>query len=312
MNHLAVGIFHDDSIARELGKKDTESDILMHNRKTDDHIITFMQPLEDRLLVKSQIISSIDAAIITFTKMTRELGETIVMLDSLGISRGVAVTTSYSTPAQIGAITKGTSLESFVVEKNDPVKLLAFLKGLNPERDADSPAQVVVDHSFSVKGVGEVVLGFVKRGIIRKYDKLTLLPSGKEVTVRSIQIQDEDCDSAETGSRIGLAIKGATVDEIKRGSILSGADNIKVDTKIRLDFKKSIFSDSIEAGDFHVAVGMQTSPTTIIEKSESAIAMEVKKPIAYTTDDTFFLLDLNAKKTRIMGTGHATREGYSG
>ena len=76
----------------------------------------------------------------------------------------------------------------------------------------------MVDHSFSVKGVGEVILGFVKKGVVRKYDKLTLLPANKEVIVRSIQMQDEDYDEAEAGSRVGLAIKGVTVEEIKRGS----------------------------------------------------------------------------------------------
>jgi selenocysteine-specific translation elongation factor len=34
---------------------------------------------------------------------------------------------------------------------------------------------VEVDHSFSVKGVGEVILGFVKKGIVKRYDDLHLL-----------------------------------------------------------------------------------------------------------------------------------------
>ncbi len=70
MNHLTVGLFHDDALGRELGKKGTESDIAMFNRKMDDHIFTFMSPVEDKLPPKSQIISSIDVAIVAFTGMS--------------------------------------------------------------------------------------------------------------------------------------------------------------------------------------------------------------------------------------------------
>ncbi len=309
MKHLSIGIFHDETIGRELGKKGTESDILMFNRKMDEHVFTFMYPVGDKLSAKSQIISSTDAAIVTFAEMTKELGETIVMLDALNISKGIAVTSPYATPDQIAAITKTTSLKSLYVEERDPVKMLEFLKNLDPERDRTSSTLVVVDHSFSVRGVGEVILGFVKKGIVRKYDKLLLLPAGKEVVVRSIQMQDEDHDEAEAGSRVGLAIKDATVEEMKRGSILCVSDSVKTGTRMKLSFKKSSFySDDIREGDFHATIGMQTVPIAVTEKNESSITIQSEKPIAYTPEDTFLLLDLNAKKMRIIGKGHALQD----
>jgi len=306
MKHLTVGVFHDDTFCRELGKKGTESDIAMFNRKMDEHIFTFLSPVEDKLSPKSQIISSIDAAIVVFTGMTKELGETIVMLDSLSISNGIAVASTYATPDQIATIIKDTSMKSFNVEKKDAIKILEILKSYNPERDTLSSTVTVVDHSFSVAGVGEVVLGFVKKGIIRKHDKLMLLPANKEVIVRSIQMQDEDYDTAEAGSRVGLAIKGATVDEMKRGSILCVPDSVKTGTKLKLAFKKSSFySDDLKEGAFHATVGMQTIPITITEKQEASMVIQSEKPIVYTPEETFLLLDLNAKKMRIMGKAHA-------
>ena len=306
MKHLTVGVFHDDTFCRELGKKGTESDIAMFNRKMDEHIFTFLAPVEDKLSPKSQIISSIDAAIVVFTGMTKELGETVVMLDSLAISNGIAVASTYATPDQIATIIKDTSMKSFTVEQKDSIKILEILKSHNPERDTLSSTVIVVDHSFSVAGVGEVVLGFVKKGIIRKHDKLMLLPANKEVIVRSIQMQDEDYDAAEAGSRVGLAIKGATVDEMKRGSILCVPDSVKTGTKLMLSFKKSPFySDDLKEGAFHATVGMQTIPITITEKQEASMVIQSEKPIVYTPEDTFLLLDLNAKKMRIMGKAHA-------
>ncbi len=302
MKHLTVGIFHDDAIGRELGKKGTESDIVMFNRKMDEHIFTFMSPVEDKLSAKSQIISSIDAAIVAFTRMTRELGETVVMLDLLGISAGIAMTSPYATPDQISKITKDTAVKSFIVEENDAVRILEVLKGFHPNRDTSSPGMVVVDHSFSVKGVGEVILGFVRKGVVRKYDKLTLLPANKEVMLRSIQMQDEDHEEAEAGSRVGLAMKGATLDDMRRGSVLCASDNVSTSTMLKLSFKKSPFySDDVREGAFHATVGMQTVPVTITEENATSIVIVSEKPIAYTPQDTFLLLDLNAKKMRIMG-----------
>ena len=304
MKHLTVGIFHDDTLGPELGKKGTESDFAMFNRKTSEEIFTFISPIGDKLTAKSQVISSIDAAIVVFTGMTRELGETLVMLDLLGVSKGIAVTSPYATPDQISAVIKDTSIKSFTAENRDPIKLLEVLKTYNPERDTASSAQVVVDHSFSVKGVGEVILGFVKKGVVRKYDELTLLPANKEVTVRSIQMQDEDYDQAEAGSRVGLSMKGATVDEMARGSILCAPESATTGTSFKLSFKKSPFySDDLSQGTFHATVGMQTVPVSIAEIAATTIVIESEKPVAYTPEDNFLLLNLNAKKTRIIGTG---------
>jgi selenocysteine-specific translation elongation factor len=302
MKHLTVGVFHDDTIGRELGKKGTESDIAMFNRKMDEHIFTFMSPVADKLPPKSQIISSIDAAIVVFSGMTRELGETVVMLDSLDVSHGIAVTSANGTPEQIAALTIATSLESFNVERRDPINILEVLKSYDPKRDTSSPAVVTVDHSFSVRGVGEVILGFVRKGIVRKYDKLRLLPADKEVTVRSIQMQDEDYDQAEAGSRVGLAMKGATVEEMKRGAVVCASGNVEASTKLRLSFEKNRFySDDVRQGNFHAAIGMQTVPISITPKDATSIVIESEKPIVYEPDDIFLLLDLNAAKMRIIG-----------
>lgn len=120
-------------------------------------------------------------------------------------------------------------------------------------------------------------------------------------------MQDEDYDEAEAGSRVGLAIKGAGADEMKRGSILCASDDVKASTKLDLSFTKSTFyADNIREGVFHATVGMQTAPITITEKN-TTIGVTSEKPIVYTPEDTFLLLDLNARKTRIMGKAQPLR-----
>jgi len=304
MRHLTVGVFHDETLGKELGKKGTLSDIAMYNRKSEDHIFTFMSPVEDKLTAKSQIVSTIDAAIVVFSQMTRELGETLLLLDLIGVKEGVLVTTPFATTDKISAVTDNTSLKSFRIEERDPVKLLEIMRGMSPMRDDLPPAVIVVDHSFSVKGVGEVALGFVKRGVVKKYDKLQLLPAGKDVIVRSIQVQDEEMETAAAGTRVGLAVKGASVDELGRGSVLSASDQIETVSKTKLSFSKvPFYADALRQGAFHTTVGMQTVPITLSDPETDSIVIETAKPIAYSPQDTALLLDLNAKKTRIMGKG---------
>jgi selenocysteine-specific translation elongation factor len=120
--------------------------------------------------------------------------------------------------------------------------------------------------------------------------------------VRSIQMQDEDYDQAEAGSRVGLAIKDATVEEMKRGSVLCAPGSAMTGTSFKLAFKKSPFySDDLSEGTFHATLGMQTVPIKITEMDATSVAIESEKPIAYTPDDIFLLLNLNAKKMRVLG-----------
>jgi len=303
MNHLTVGIFHDENIGRELGRKGTESDILMFNRKTDESIFTFMCPVEDKITPKSQIISSIDTAILVCEELTAGVGETILMLDAVGISSGMIVTPPFSDTSKIKSMIKGTSLESFVfIEQNIP-NILKNLENIKTQRDLASPPVVVIDHSFSVKGVGEVILGFVKKGTIHKHDKVLLLPHNKEVIVRSIQMQDKNYDEAIAGSHVGLAIKGASADEMKRGSMLCALDSVKTDKTFNLSFTKNPFYQEMKEGVFHVTVGMQTVSVNITQVNRDSITIESEKTISYTNTDTFLVLNLNAQKLHIIGKG---------
>jgi selenocysteine-specific translation elongation factor len=304
MKNLAIGVFHDILLSKELGKKGTESDILMSNKKTDDEIYTFLSPVDDRLTPKSQIMSSIDAAIVSFSSLTPEVGETILMLDAFGISKGIIVVPPYTDLTPIQALLRGTSLASFDIQERDPHQILRSLQTIIPHRDFTASPVVVVDHSFSVKGVGEVALGFIKKGIIRRHDTLMLLPADKEVMIRSIQMQDIDVEEATAGSRVGLAIKGATAEEMKRGSLLCTKDAATHGSTIPLSFTKNRFyTEGIREGLFHVTVGMQTVPVMVTKINNGSLTIESEKAVAFMLDSRVLLMNLNAKKLHVMGHG---------
>ena len=308
MKNLTVGLFHDEELGKDLGKKGSETDIIMYNRKKDDCILTFMQPVKGKLSAKSQIISCIDFAIISFTELTHEVGETVIMLDSFGISKGIILSSPYSDTSQIEKIIKDTSLKSFVIIERDIVKIFELLQKVDPKRVVDTSPVVIIDQAFSVKGVGEVLLGFVKKGTLKKHDKLSLMPTNKEVIVRSIQMQDKNFDEAEAGSRVGLAIKGATAEEMKRGFFICDHEDCKVSTELILSFEKNKFyPGELQEGIFHVTACMQTVPAKVADIKENTITLELEKQIVYSKDDAFLLLDLNAKKLHVIGKGKAIK-----
>lgn len=305
MDHLTVGVFHDESLARELGKKGTESDLLMFNRKTEERIFTFMAPASEKITVKSQIASAIDCAIVSCGEVTAEVGETIVLLDAMGVSKGLLLVPPFSDQDRVLKLVKGTCLESFEVMERSVQGVSEWLSKVAPQRNLGLPTVVSIDHSFSVKGVGEVILGFVRQGVVHRHDVLRLMPLGKDVLVRSIQMQDKDFEEAGAGCRVGLLIKDATVEEMRRGAMLCAPGAATSATSLSLRFTKNKFYPEVKTGLFHLAVGMQTVPASITSINNGNISIGLEKPVGFVPTETFLLLDLNAKKMHLMGKGTA-------
>ncbi len=303
MDHLAVGVFHDDALARELGKKGTASDVLMFNRKTDERIFTFLAPAAEKITVKSQIASAIDAAVVSCEVISAEFGETVLLLDAMGVREGILVLPLYADRERVAAMVQGTILSSFHILERKPTEILECLSSMAVVRDAASPTVVSVDHSFSVKGVGEVILGFVKQGTVHRHDTLRLLPADKDVLVRSIQMQDMDFEEAAAGSRVGLLIKDATVEEMKRGSLLCANGAARTASSVTLSFTKNRYYPEVKTGLFHVAVGMQTVPASVTSVNNGSITLGLEKPVGFMASERFLLLDLNAKKVHLVGRG---------
>ncbi|MBS3778437.1 MAG: hypothetical protein KGY50_04000 [Candidatus Thermoplasmatota archaeon] len=303
MQQVNIGIFHDDSLAKSLGKKATESDMVLFHRKTDDQIFTFAYSVEDKIIPKSQIINMIDVAIISAEEITPALGETILMLDSVGINKGIIITQPYADNTQLEKMIQGTTLSSFHMMTRDVHQIMEILQKQTITKEDDAPVAVTIDHSFHVKGVGDVILGFINQGIVRKHDKLMLHPLDKQITVRSIQMQDNDVEAASGGSRVGLAVKGASVDDLNRGYILSNPESTLTSQECKLSFNQNPFYPNVSVGKYHVTVGLQTVPIEISEIKDSSIIITTDKPISYLSHQHFLFLDLNAEKLHHMGTG---------
>jgi selenocysteine-specific elongation factor len=94
------------------------------------------------------------------------------------------------------------------------------------------PARLAIDRAFGVKGRGAVVTGTLRGdGGVAPGDMLRLLPGGREVRVREVQVHGGTVERAVAG-RTALNLAGIDVDELHRGMVLTADPSVSSSDRI--------------------------------------------------------------------------------
>lgn len=318
MPNLNVAIIGFPEYAKGLGKKSTASDITFYDLKRDDVTVSLVEPTKypEKLASLFFAASLADTAIVVVEQIGPIFGECAVMLDCVGVRRGYIVTKGYVMPEQIAPLIKGTALEGYEVVEDNPVKLREMLLA-EAEGKASSTAEgggltgsVAVDHYFDVKGVGTVVLGCVAEGMINRHDAVRVHPAGKEAEIRSIQKHDDDFESAEKGDRVGLALKGISVSDLDRGTVLSNDDRLVESSEIaaQAHLVKYWLNPLREGMVVHIGHWMQFEPARIESVTPSTdwrnpeIRVKLQKALVYPHGSSAVMTYLEGGKLRVVGT----------
>ncbi|HEX4600173.1 MAG TPA: selenocysteine-specific translation elongation factor, partial [Gemmatimonadales bacterium] len=88
------------------------------------------------------------------------------------------------------------------------------------ERPADDLFRLPIDRVFALAGAGTVVTGSTWSGTVAVGDAVRLLPLGREVRVRSIEVHGEQAPRAVPGRRTALALVGVDKSELERGHVV--------------------------------------------------------------------------------------------
>lgn len=80
--------------------------------------------------------------------------------------------------------------------------------------------RLAIDRSFTLGGTGTVVTGTIHHGSVRVGDTLSLVPSMKQVRVRSLHAQNQPVQQAQAGQRCAVALAGIDKDAVHRGDRL--------------------------------------------------------------------------------------------
>ena len=289
-------------IASEFGKKGTESDLTLYDRKESDIIKTWVIPngFPEKIQPLFQAINLAEYVIFHVDKLDKFTGEQIIALDSLKKEKGILSHTFDVDESKLYMMIKGTVVENYARVDQDKIK--EEMNTLEPITN-NNPAELLIDHCFDVKGVGTVILGKVSNGTIKQYDNLKLYPHNIDVLIKSIQMHDDPVPESVCPARVGLAVKGAKPDEVGRGDVISVENAVDIKTEIELDFEKSPFykSEISENQGCLVNIGLQTKAAKF--SSISPLKLIFEKPIVCKKNDIAVILKPESTTIRILGSG---------
>jgi selenocysteine-specific translation elongation factor len=289
-------------LASEFGKKGTESDLTLYDRKESDVIKTWVIPngFPEKIQPLFQAINLAEYVIFHVDKLDKFTGEQIIALDSLKKDKGILSHTFDVDESKLNMMIKGTVVENYTRVEQDKIK--EEMNALEPITNAN-PAELLIDHCFDVKGVGTVILGKVSNGTIKQYDNLKLYPHNIDVLIKSIQMHDDPVSESICPARVGLAVKGAKPDEVGRGDVISVEGAVEIKTEIELDFEKSPFykSEITENQGCLVNIGLQTKAAKF--SSITPLKLVFEKPIVCKKNDIAVILKPESTTIRILGSG---------
>lgn len=305
MKNINVVVLGDNEFAKELGKKGTTSDFTIYNYKGSDMkggelTASFLAPTSypEKLQSLTHCLAMADAAILVVKQLDRELGEYILALDLLGIKKGLIIFDDYVEKDKFVNLVRNTVLESFIIIDKSPAEVYPRIAAM--EINKPEVEHIIIDAAFDVKSVGTVILG-VARGTVNVHDEFNVYPGNKKITIRSIQVHDKDVKSAELGERVGLAVKGADVEDVERGHLLA-KDGIKVSKNLSGKFTKNkYYQEEIKPNSkIFIAADLQYRQVDISSISEERIELKSEKDIAYIPNKEYLLLRPESK-IRIVG-----------
>ena len=92
----------------------------------------------------------------------------------------------------------------------------------------DLPMRMPVQDVYEITGIGTVPVGKIETGIMKKGQKVMILPGrtgkGIEGEIKTIEMHHEQMDEAVAGDNVGISIRGVGKKDIARGDVVCQAD----------------------------------------------------------------------------------------
>ena len=96
---------------------------------------------------------------------------------------------------------------------------------VRPRASVAAPVVLHADRAFTIHGAGTVLTGTLWSGTIGRGDTLRLLPAGRSVRVRGVQVHGEPVDMAVAGQRVAVNLAGVALASVSRGDALVDVDS---------------------------------------------------------------------------------------
>ncbi len=169
---------------------------------------------------------------------------------------------------------------------------------------AARPARLWVDRAFSMKGFGPVVTGTLDSGFVRPEDRLVLLPEGRELRVRRVEVHGEERPVAEAGERTSLNLAGIETADLARGMSLVAPGSLEPATLLTVDLTSlgglaAPFEDGLGVrfhtgtadvpAKLHLLGEGDAAPGAMKQGSRAVVQLSCREPVAVRRGDRFVL-----------------------
>ncbi|MBE6528388.1 MAG: translation elongation factor 1 alpha-related protein [Thermoplasmata archaeon] len=316
MGNLNIAVLGAKDYAGKIGKKGTVTDMTFYEFKDGHDSFTLIEPSKfpEKLSSLFYSVAMSEFVVLVVDKIDSFLGETIVMVDSLGIDKGFVVLQNYIQPEQLAPLLAGTSLEHYELRDDDPIKLREELIGMAKDQAKTAGdgtcGSCPVDSHFNVRGVGTVVLGSVIDGYFKVHDKMTVYPTKKEVILKSIQKHDIDAADGIKGDHVGLALRGIESEELDRGFVVTTDPSVKMSRSVtgKVSLVKFWASPLKEGMVVHLGHWMQMPPCriTAVDNGDdfrsATVTFEMDDDMIHKPGDKAIIMYLEGGKLRVAGS----------
>ena len=275
----------------------------------------------------------IDAALLVVAADDGPRAQTIEhlrLLDALAIRHGLAVVTKRDVAgeertaevvAAVGRLLAGTSLAGVPVlavssldgEGIDALRLaLAAVRdrvlesgseapgsgrsaGAQPAGRGASPgrSRLAIDRIFSVRGRGAVVTGTLRGGPLARGATLRLLPGGRAIRVREVQVHGAPVDAAGAG-RTALNLAGPESGDLRRGVVLTDDPAVTASDRMLVRLDQTLPDRArarAHAGTAALEATVARSGRDALDLRDGAVAavLQLSAPVAVAAGDRMVL-----------------------
>jgi selenocysteine-specific elongation factor len=151
-----------------------------------------------------------------------------------------------------------------------------------------------VDRAFTVAGHGTVVTGTLWSGRIERGRRVTVLPSGREARVRSIEVHDQALETADAHQRVALNLGGIERDEVERGDVIATeAAGVQVTYRLDVDLHLDGLGADAAPGArailaeprVQVHLGTRDSAARVVDLGDGGAQLRLEQPLLARAGD---------------------------
>lgn len=177
-----------------------------------------------------------------------------------------------------------------------------------PARSEEFITRLPVDRAFTMSGFGTVVTGTLIAGAIEEGDEFELLPAGRHLRVRGLQVHGAKVKRAVAGQRTAVNLTGIETAELERGMVLAPPQRLRP-TQI-IDARVTMLEDAVRSVRsrhrvrVHIGAAEALARVRVLEESgeikpgaRGFIQLRLEAPIVGVLRDRFILRSYSPQHT---------------